>query len=71
MPYRPTSLLTIYKALLASSSTGVYIHAGVTIGVIGRTRSTRVLLAVAAVRKVGICFGLRVLQVCNKGLSVI
>jgi hypothetical protein len=40
-------------------------------GVTGGTRLTRVPLAVAAVRKVGICFGLRVLRVRNKGLSVI
>jgi hypothetical protein len=37
VPYRPTFLFTIYKALLASSSIGVYIYAGVTIGVIGGT----------------------------------
>jgi hypothetical protein len=59
--YRPTSLLTIYKALLASLSTGVYIRTGVTMGVIGGTRLTRVLLAVAAVCKVGIYFSLQVL----------
>jgi hypothetical protein len=71
MPYRLTSLLTIYKALLASSSTRVYIYTGITTEVISRTRSTRVLLAIAAVHKVGICFGLQVLRVHNKGLSVI
>jgi len=71
VPYKPISLLTVYKALLASSSTRVYIYIGVIIGVTGGTWSTRVPLAIAAVRKVGICFGLRVLQVHNKGLSVI
>jgi hypothetical protein len=71
MPYKPTSLLTIYKALLASLSIGVYIYTGVTTGVIGRTWLTRVPLAVAAVYKVGICFGLQVLRVRNKGLSII
>jgi hypothetical protein len=40
-------------------------------GVTGGTWLTWVLLAVAAVYKVGICFGLRVLRVRNKGLSVI
>jgi hypothetical protein len=71
MPYRPTSLLTIYKALLASLSIGVYIYIEVTTEVTDGTRLTRVLLAIAVVRKVGICFGLQVLQVYNKGLSVI
>ena len=54
MPYRLISFLAIYKALLASLSTGVYFYTGVAIGVIGRTWSIRVLLVVAAVRKVGI-----------------
>jgi hypothetical protein len=61
MPYRLTSLLTIYKALLASLSIGVYIYIGVTTGVINGTWLMQVLLVVAAVRKVGICFGLQVL----------
>jgi hypothetical protein len=71
VPYRPTSLLIVYKALLASLFIGVYICIGVTMGVIGGTRLIRVLLVVAVVCKVGICFGLRVLWVYNKGLSVI
>ena len=54
MPYRPISFLTAYKALLAGLSMGVYFYIGVTIGVIGRAWSMRVLVAVAAVRKVGI-----------------
>jgi len=37
MPYRLISFLTIYKALLASSSIGVYFCIGVTAEVIGRT----------------------------------
>jgi hypothetical protein len=37
MPYRLISFLTVYKALLASLSIGVYFYIGVTIGVIGRT----------------------------------
>jgi hypothetical protein len=61
MPYRLTSLLTIYKALLASLSIGVYIYIRVTIGVTDGTWLMQVLLVVAAVCKVGICFGLRVL----------
>ena len=54
MPYRLISFLTVYKALLASLSTGVYFRTGVAIGVIGRTWSMQVLLAVAAVHKVGV-----------------
>jgi len=54
IPYRLISFLTAYKALLASSSIGVYFYIGVAAGVIGGTWSVRVLLAVAAVRKVGI-----------------
>ena len=54
MPYRLISFLTVYKALLAGLSIGVYFRTGVAIGVIGRTWSVRVLLAVAAVRKVGV-----------------
>jgi hypothetical protein len=54
MPYKLISFLTIYKALLASLSAGVYFRIGVAIGVAGRTWLMRVLLAVAAVRKVGI-----------------
>ena len=54
MPYRLISFLTIYKVLLASLSTGVYFYIGVAIGVIGRTWLMQVLVAVAAVCKVGI-----------------
>ena len=54
MPYRLISFLTAYKALLAGLSIGVYFYIGVTVGVIGRTWLIWVLLAVAAVRKVGI-----------------
>ena len=54
MPYRLISFLTAYKALLAGLSIGVYFYIGVAVGVTGRTWSMRVLLAVAAVRKVDI-----------------
>ena len=54
MPYRLISFLTTYKALLISSSVGIYFYTGVAMGVIGRTWSIRVLVVVAAVRKVGI-----------------
>jgi hypothetical protein len=54
IPYRLISFLTAHKALLAGSSIGVYFYTGVTTGVTGKTWSVRVLLAVAAVRKVGI-----------------
>jgi hypothetical protein len=54
MPYRLISFLTAYKALLASSSIGVYFYTGVAVGVIGGTWLVRVLLVVAAVREVGI-----------------
>ena len=54
IPYRLISFLAAYKALLASLSIGVYFYTGVTAGVIGRAWSMRVLVAVAAVRKVGI-----------------
>jgi hypothetical protein len=37
MPYKPTSLLIIYKALLASLFIRVYIYIRVTIGVISGT----------------------------------
>jgi hypothetical protein len=37
IPYRLISFLTTHKALLASSSIGVYFYIGVTTGVIGRT----------------------------------
>ena len=43
-----------HKALLSSLSAGVCFYTGVVIGVAGRTLSMRVLLAVAAVRKVDI-----------------
>jgi len=54
IPYRLISFLTTHKALLAGLSIGVCFCTGVIIGVIGRTWSMRVLVAVAAVRKVGI-----------------
>ena len=54
MPYRLISFLTAHKALLTSSSIGVYFYIGVAIGVTGRTWSMWVLVVVAAVRKVGI-----------------
>jgi hypothetical protein len=54
MPYRLISFLAAHKALLASLSAGVYFRIRVTTGVIGRVYSVRVLLVVAAVRKVGI-----------------
>jgi hypothetical protein len=37
MPYRLISFFTVYKALLASLSVGVYFYTGVAAGVIGRT----------------------------------
>ena len=37
IPYRLISFLAVHKALLASSSIGVYFCIGVAIGVIGRT----------------------------------
>jgi len=54
MPYRPTSFFAAHKALLAGLSAGVCFRTGVAAGVIGRTWSVRVLLAVAAVRKVDV-----------------
>ena len=54
MPYRLTSFLAAHEALLAGLSAGVYFYIGVAAGVIGRTWSVQVLLAVAAVRKVGV-----------------
>ena len=54
MPYRLISFLAVYEALLASLSMGVYFRIRVTTGVTGRVYSVRVLLAVAAVYKVGI-----------------
>ena len=54
IPYRLISFLAAHKALLASLSAGVYFYIGVTAGVAGRAWSMRVLVAVAAVRKVGI-----------------
>ena len=36
MPYRLISFFAVYKALLASLSTGVYFCMGVTAGVIGK-----------------------------------
>ena len=54
MPCKLISFLTTYKALLASSSIGVYFCIGVAVGVMGRTWLVQVLLAVAAVRKVDV-----------------
>jgi len=54
MPYRLIFFLTTHEALLAGLSAGVCFYTGVTMGVIGRTWSVRVLLAVAAVRKVDV-----------------
>ena len=54
MPYRLISFLAAYKALLAGLSTGVCFRTRVATGVAGRACSVRVLLVVAAVRKVGI-----------------
>ena len=54
MPYRLISFLAAHKALLAGLSAGVYFRTGVAAGVAGRTWSMWVLVAVAAVRKVGI-----------------
>jgi len=54
IPYRLTSFFITHKALLAGLSIGVYFYMGVTAGVTGGAWSVRVLLAVAAVRKVGI-----------------
>ena len=54
MPYRLISFLAAHEALLASSSTGVYIRTRVAAGVAGRAYSVRVLLAVTAVRKVDV-----------------
>ena len=54
MPYRPTSFLAVHEALLAGLSAGVCFRTGVAAGVTGRTWSVRVLLAVAAVRKVDV-----------------
>ena len=54
MPYRPTSFLTVYKALLADLSTGVYFCIRVAAGVTSGAYLVRVLLAVAAVCKVGV-----------------
>ena len=54
IPYRLISFLTVHKALLIGLSTGVCFYIGVATGVAGRTWLMWVLLAVAAVRKVGI-----------------
>ena len=54
IPYRLISFLTAHKALLAGLSMGVCFYIGVVIGVIGSTWLMRVLVVVAAVRKVGI-----------------
>jgi len=52
MPYRPTFFLTVYKALLAGLSAGVYFCMGVAAGVMG-TWLVWVLLVVVAVCEVG------------------
>jgi len=54
MPYKLIFFFAVHKALLAGLFIGVYFYTGVTTGVIGRTWSVRVLLAVAAVRKVDV-----------------
>jgi len=54
VPYRLISFLTVYKALLAGLSVGVYFYIGVVAGVAGRAWSMRVLLAVAVVCKVDV-----------------
>jgi len=54
VPYRLISFLTAHKALLAGLSIGVCFYTGVTTGVMGGNWLVRVLLAVAAVRKIGI-----------------
>ena len=54
MPYRLISFFTIHKVLLAGLFAGVCFYTGVTAGVIGRTWSVQVLLAVAAVYKVDV-----------------
>ncbi len=54
MPYRLISFLTTHKALLTGLFVRVYFYIGVTVGVIGGTWLVWVLLAVAAVYKVGI-----------------
>ena len=54
MPYRLISFLTTHKAFLAGSLVGVYFYTGVATGVTGGTWLVRVLLVVAAVRKVDV-----------------
>ena len=54
MPYRLISFLTAYEALLAGLFIGVYFYIEDAAGVIGRTWSVRVLLAVVAVCKVDV-----------------
>jgi len=54
MPCRPIFFLAAHKALLAGLSTGVCFRTGVAAGVTGGAWLVWVLLAVAAVRKVGI-----------------
>ena len=54
MPCKLTSFLTAHEALLASLSVGVYFYTGVAAGVTSRAYLIQVLLAVAAVYKVGI-----------------
>ena len=53
IPYRPIFFLAVHEALLAGLSAGVYFYIGVAAGVMG-TWLIRILLAVAAVYKVGV-----------------
>ena len=54
MPYRLISFLATHEAFLAGLLTGVCFYIGVAVGVTGGACSVRVLLAVAAVCKVGV-----------------
>ena len=54
MPYRLISFLTAHEALLVGLFMGVCFYIGVAMGVIGGAWSVRVLLLVAAVRKVDV-----------------
>ena len=69
VPYRLISFLTTYKAFLASLSAGVYFRTRVATGVVGRTWSIWVLLAVTAVREVDVRVYLRILNIYSKGLG--
>jgi hypothetical protein len=50
--YRPTSFLSVYIVSSAGLSAGVCVYTGITIGVIDRVWSMRVLLAVTTVCKI-------------------